>query len=144
MATDFLVPDVDDPETRPFWQGAAARHLLVQRCAACGLRRMPPRPMCPACQSLKVVWEPTSGRGTVWSFVAPHPPLLPAYAEVAPYNVVVVALDEDPKVRFVGNLFESAAEGANSVEPTSIRIGEPVRVIFREVAGVTLPQWVRA
>ena len=85
-----------------------------------------------------------SGRATVWSFVVTHPPLLPAYAELAPYVVVVVALDEDPTLRMVGNLV--AAEGApiNSVDPATVRIGEPVRVVFEPVDDVTLPRWVRA
>ena len=48
-----------------------------------------------------------SGRGTVWSFVVPHPPLLPAYQALAPYNVVVVTLEEDPTIRMVGNLVAS-------------------------------------
>ena len=30
-----------------------------------------------------------SGAGVVWSFVVAHPPLLPAYGEQAPYNVVI-------------------------------------------------------
>ena len=85
-----------------------------------------------------------SGRGTVWSFVVPHPPLLPAYEKVAPYNVVVVALDDDPSVRLVGNLVAAPAGAINSVDPKTIRIGEKVRVVFQKVDDVHLPRWVRA
>ena len=88
---------------------------------------------------------PTSGRGTIWSFVVAHPPLLPAYAELAPYNVIVVALDEDPTIRFVGNLRRVAptARSTRSTRPRS-QIGEPVRVVFQQVDDVTLPRWIRA
>ena len=36
------------------------------------------------------------GRGRIWSYVFPHPPLLPDYAAQAPYNVIVVELAERP------------------------------------------------
>jgi uncharacterized OB-fold protein len=99
--------------------------------------------MCPVCRSLDAVWVATSGRGTVWSFIVPHPPLLPAFAEVAPYNAIVVALEEDPSIRFVGNLVTSAHGAINEIDPASIRIGEPVEVVFAPVDDVALPRWVR-
>jgi uncharacterized OB-fold protein len=143
MESGFLLPDTDDPDAAPFWAGAARGELLVQTCTACGRRRMPPRPMCPHCQSTKTHWEPTSGRATIWSFVVAHPPLLPAYEELAPYNTIVVALDEDPGIRFVGNLLARPEGPINEVDPATIAIGEPVRVVFQRVDGVTLPRWVR-
>ena len=106
MEESFLLPVLDDPDTAPFWEGAARGELLVQHCGNCGVARMPPRPMCPHCRSMETVWEPVSGRGTVWSYVIPHPPLLPAYTEFAPYNVIVVALEENPGLRLVGNLVD--------------------------------------
>ena len=93
MESGFLLPDIEDPDSQPFWAGAARGELLAQACGDCGRKRMPPRPMCPACNSLRTLWVKLSGRGTIWSFVVPHPPLLPAYAELAPYNVVAVALE---------------------------------------------------
>ncbi|MEZ5169902.1 MAG: OB-fold domain-containing protein [Acidimicrobiia bacterium] len=143
MESGMLLPDVDDPDSAEFWQGCARGELLVQACGSCGRRRMPPRPMCPACRSTEVAWERMSGRATVWSFVVTHPPLLPAYAEMAPYNVVVVALDDDPSIRFVGNIVESPTARLDSIDPASVRIGEHVEVVFAEFDGVTLPRWVR-
>lgn len=142
--TNFLLPDLEDPDNGPFWEATAKGELRVQRCAACGHRRIPPRPMCPRCRSLEDEWEKMSGRGTVWSFVIPHPPLLPAYAEVAPYNVILVALAEDPTLRFVGNLVARADGSIGEIDPHSIEIGEPVEVVFARVGDVVLPRWVRA
>ncbi len=99
--------------------------------------------MCPACQSLKREWEVMSGRGTIWSFVVPHPPLLPAYAELAPYNAIIVSLDEDPSLRFVGNLVTSADGPINEIDPNTIQIGEPVRVVFFQIEDVQINLWVR-
>ena len=144
METTWLLPDRRDPTTAPFWEGCSRGELLVQACASCALRRMPPRPMCPRCRSLEIRWEPTSGRGRVWSFIVPHPPLLPAFAEVAPYNAVIVELDEDPLIRFAGNLVVSADGEINEIDPTTITIGEPVHVVFHRIDDVYLPRWVRA
>ena len=143
-ASGFLLPDLDDETSAPFWSGTARGELLVQACGACGAWRMPPRPMCPRCRSIAVDWVPTSGTGTIWSFIVPHPPLLPAYAELAPYNAIVVALDDDPTIRFVGNLVNGPDGAINEIDPATITIGERVRVVFAPVDDVFLPRWVRA
>jgi uncharacterized OB-fold protein len=144
VEAQFLLPDVEDPDAAEFWAGCERGELLVQVCKSCGRRRMPPRPMCPRCRSLEFRWEAMSGRGTIWSFIVPHPPLLPAYQELAPYNVIVVALEEDPTIRFVGNLVMGPDGEINEIDPAAITIGEPVRVVFHRVEDVVLPRWVRA
>jgi len=104
----------------------------------------PARPMCPDCRSLDVRWVATSGRATVWSFVVPHPRLLPRTASSPPYNVVVVALDQDATIRMVGNLVSTVDGPINEIDPATIEIGEPVQVVFAAVDDVALPRWVRA
>jgi uncharacterized OB-fold protein len=145
MIEGMILPAVDHPEAAPFWSGCAAGELRVQACANCGRRRMPPRPMCPWCNSLDDKWEVTSGVGRVWSYVVTHPPLLPAYGDQSPYNVVVVELADDPDIRFVGNVVSEAGAPLNSVDPHTIAIGDHVRAVFSQVADdVWLPQWVQS
>src|SRR5215470_8910422 len=93
-----LLPPVD-VDSRPFFEAAARGELWIPRCAATGRFVFPPFAAGGALE-----WVRVSGRGSIWSFVVPHPPLLPWYAERAPYVVLTVALDEDPRVRVVGNL----------------------------------------
>lgn len=143
MESPWLVPDVGDPDAAPFWQACARRELRLQACRACGQWRHPPRPMCPACGSLEHEWRLSRGTGTIWSFVVPHPPLLPAYAELGRYNVIVVALDDAPNLRLVGNLLAEDGGSITAIDAATIRIGEPVRVTFRQVGDVTLPGWLR-
>ena len=145
----FLLP-ASDPEAAPFFEGARAGELRIQACATCGKLRHPPRPMCPSCRSTERTWKPVPGTGTVWSYVIPHPPLLAPYTDVAPYNVVIVELDVDtePPIRFVGNVVESADAPLDSIDPHSIRIGEPVEVVFKRFeradgSDEVLPCWVR-
>jgi uncharacterized OB-fold protein len=140
----WILPDLDNQDAAGFWQGTARGELCMQRCSDCGQRRMPPRPMCPHCRSLNSEWEPMSGQGTIWSFVVPHPPLLPAYSDLAPFAAIVVSLDEDPSLRIGGNLVASADGPVNEIDPTTIQIGEPVRVVFTQVDDVALPRWTRA
>lgn len=86
--------------------------------------------MCPSCHSFEHEWTPASGRGRIWSWVVVHPPVLPAFADRAPYNVVVVELDEG--VRMIGNLLD--------VE--EIREGMAVEIAWEDVEeGISLPVW---
>jgi len=143
MEKGWLLPDLDDVDSAPFWEGTAKGELLVQACASCGAQRIPPRPMCPACRSLQSGWSPVSGKGTIWSFIVPHPPLLPTFAELAPYAVITVSLDEDPSLRMVGNLVTGPDGAINEIDPATIEIGQRVSVVFAKVEDVHIPRWVR-
>ncbi|MFJ9022234.1 Zn-ribbon domain-containing OB-fold protein [Streptomyces sp. NPDC102259] len=134
-----MLTPVTDADGAPFWRYAAQGELRVQACADCGEPRFPPRPCCPLCQSFASEWRRTSGRGRIWSYVVPHPPLLPDYAAQAPYNVILVELAETPRIRLVGNLVSEAGAPLNSLSPDRIRIGARVQVVFD---GAGLPQWV--
>ncbi|GGX46338.1 Zn-ribbon domain-containing OB-fold protein [Streptomyces fructofermentans] len=136
----MLTPVVDD-DGAPFWEYAARGELRVQACGGCGELRFPPRPCCPRCQSFDGEWRRMSGRGRIWSYVVPHPPLLPDYAERAPYGVVVVELAEAPRIRLVGYLVGAPGAGLGSVPPDRMRIGARVQVVFGGADGA-LPQWM--
>ncbi|MFE0701549.1 Zn-ribbon domain-containing OB-fold protein [Streptomyces sp. NPDC058872] len=137
----MLTPVIDE-DGAPFWEYAARGELRVQACAACGELRFPPRPCCPHCGSFDDEWRLLSGRGRIWSYVLPHPPLLPDYAAQAPYNAVLVELVEAPRIRLVGNVVTAPDAPLNSLDPTRLRIGAPVRVAFTEVDGVVVPRWL--
>ncbi|MBQ1111079.1 Zn-ribbon domain-containing OB-fold protein [Streptomyces anulatus] len=144
---DSLLLPVTDEDGAPFWEYAARGELRVQACAspACGEPRFPPRPCCPHCGSFESDWREMSGRGRLWSYVVPHPPLLPAYTEQAPYNAVLVELAEAPRIRLAGNVVASPDAPLNSVDPALLRIGAPVRAAFCPVGpggGVTLVRWL--
>ncbi|MFD2687228.1 Zn-ribbon domain-containing OB-fold protein [Streptomyces phyllanthi] len=134
----MLTPVVDE-DGAPFWEYAGRGELRIQACADCGELRFPPRPCCPHCQSFASEWRETSGHGRVWSYVVPHPPLLPEYAEQAPYAVILVELDGAPRIRLVGNLVTGPGARLDSVAPERVRIGARVRAVFD---GGGVPQWV--
>lgn len=140
--SDPLLPIVD-AHAAPFFEGCRAGELRMQQCAETGRLIFPPRPFSPFAPHTKPAWTRVSGRGTIWSYVVPHPPLLPPFSELAPYNVILVALAEDPRVRLVGNLLPQEGAPLDAMDPARITIGAPVRAVFERISPeITLPRWV--
>ncbi|MEU3396987.1 putative OB-fold protein [Streptomyces filamentosus] len=139
-----MLNPVIDEDGAPFWEFTARGELRIQACAEeeCGELRFPPRPCCPHCQSFATEWRLMSGRGRIWSYVLPHPPLLPDYAEQAPYNAVLVELADAPRIRLAGNVVAAPDARLDSVDPARLRIGAPVRIAFTEIDGIAVPRWI--
>lgn len=106
--------------TAPFWEAAARRELIIQRCRACGAHQFYPRPFCLACDATDLVWVAAAGTGTVYSMTTVHMQVSPEF--VPPYIVAIVQLDEGP--RLMTNIVERACT-----------IGDRVQVTWRERAG---------
>jgi len=62
--------------------------LGFQRCSGCGKAVFYPRLVCPDCGGADLVWETSSGRGTVYATTAVY------RRDAGPYNVVLVDLEE--------------------------------------------------
>jgi hypothetical protein len=120
---------VPDPLTRPFWDSATARRLIVQRCRACGRRQFYPRGHCTSCWSSDLEWVESSGLGTVYSFTVIHRTHEAGFADDVPYVFALIDLDDG--VRLSANVTGGAADG--------MAVGLPVRVVFRRRGGVALP-----
>ncbi len=124
-------PNIDDPETAPFWKGTAEGKLLVQACTKCGYLRWPPGPMCNECLSTETTWKEISPTGTLWSYAVYHRAMNPKFKDQIPYTVALVELDEGPRMygRLVG-------------KPAKVEPGMPVRGVFQEVEpGVMFVNW---
>jgi uncharacterized protein len=106
------------PETRPFWDAAAAGRLLIKYCTACAQVHHYPRAICPFCGSDRTEWREASGRGTIYSYsVMRRAPV--------PYAIAYVTLEEGPTV--MTNIVDCDLD--------AIRIGQAVRVAFRPTDG---------
>jgi uncharacterized OB-fold protein len=142
VSAERLLPVIDE-DAEPFFEGARCGELRLPRCRDSGRLIFPPRPISPWGRRREPEWVRVSGRGTIWSWIVPHPPLLPWFAARAPYNVILVALEEDPSVRLVGNLIARPGGEIGEVDPSEIYIGAPVRVSFEPVTDeIHLPHWV--
>jgi uncharacterized OB-fold protein len=88
--------------------------------------------MCPECHSLDFEWAPMSGRGHVYTYALVNHLLHPFWAGKTPYNVVLVELEEGPRI--VSNLVDCPDE--------LIRIGMPVTVVWEDVSEeISLPMF---
>lgn len=144
MIHDIPLPVVDNPIDAPFWQYAAEGKLAVQVCSGCDSARFPPRPYCPACQSSSHQWHIATGAGTIWSYVIPHAPLLPAFGEQLPYVVALVELDDYPGIRLVGAITETPEADIQGVDGSQIAIGDSVKAVFKKMDDETfLLRWLK-
>jgi uncharacterized OB-fold protein len=136
LGDEWLVPVLDDTNRDYFTRGA----LMVQACRDCGTAQHPPEDVCRACGSHALTPRDSAGTGRIESAAVVHHPVHPALAAQVPYVVVLVALDDAPGVRLVGNLVTDDAG-------TRAPIGARVRVTFEHAvdseSGTTLsiPQW---
>lgn len=119
-------------QMRPFFEGSKRRDLVIQKCTACGTYRFPARELCSKCLSNESTWEKVSGKGEIFSYSLMHQIYHPGFATEVPYAVVLVELEEGPRI--TSNLV--------GVPPHEIRIGMPVKVVFEDVSDeVTLPKF---
>ena len=128
---DYPLPDLDDPVMRPFWEGADACQLMQQRDRAPGEVHWPPKPLYWKGGG-RLEWFEASGRGRIFSYVVGHEPFLPAFRELLPLVMVLVEVEEGP--RLVGYMVDCA--------PEQMAFDMPVRVVFKPLTDrVTLPVW---
>lgn len=123
---------VPDADSEAFWEGLRQGVLLYQRCAACGHAQLYFRAMCRACWSRSLEAVPASGQGTVYSFTIVHQVGRPALDAETPFTLVLVDLDEGPRV-----LARLAADAGATA------IGDRVRAGFRAVGGFNLLEFER-
>ena len=86
-------PDrAERPLTGLFWAGVDRGELLRPVCGNCGWSFFTPQVVCPFCGGERWGYEPSAGRGTVYSFTVVHRPPEPAFE--APYVLAIVDVAE--------------------------------------------------
>ena len=137
LPADWALPAIT-PFNRPWFTSGA---LTVQQCATCGALQHPPEEICHQCGGMTFAERVLAPAGTVHSYTIAHHSANPRLDGVVPYAVVLVALDEAPQVRVVGNLVDVPVE--------EVAIGMPVTATWEELGSddgetVLLPLWQRA
>jgi uncharacterized protein len=125
-----VLPAEDDRDTAGFWEAARRRQLVVRVCDSCGTVLHMPRAYCNHCGSWTGSWKSVSGMGRLHSWTTVTHQVHPSFP--VPYTILLVQLDDEPSVRYVGNL-----PGAPELHE-----GQALEVWFEELEdGVTIPQW---
>ena len=133
MPEDWALPALDRLNETFFTAG----RIVLQACKGCGSVQHPPEELCHRCQGTDFQAVESAGRGSVYSFVVAHHAAHPSLGDRVPYVVALVALDDFPDVRIVGNLLD--------VAPSEVAIDRAVEVVFEEIETddgiLRLPQW---
>jgi uncharacterized protein len=111
------LPDIT-PANAPYWRSLEEGALSYSQCV-CGHRWLPSRSQCPACLSTDWKWVRASGRGRIVSWVVYHTAYHEAFAVELPYSVVLVELDEGP--RLVTNVID-CANGHNLAQGLAVEL----------------------
>jgi uncharacterized OB-fold protein len=106
------------PETKAFWDAAAAGKLMIGKCTECGAVHYYPRAICPFCFGDRTRLEEASGEGTIYTYsVMRRAPI--------PYAIAYVTLAEGPSM--MTNIVDCDLD--------RIRIGQKVRLVFKPTEG---------
>jgi hypothetical protein len=129
--TTALQPSIDEPDTGPFWAATAEHRLTYQVCRDCGGVVFYPRGHCTHCVGTDLEWRESAGLGTLYTYSVVRDNRQPGLAELVPYAVALVDLDEG--FRLLTRLVD--------VEMDQIRIGARVQVRWRDLGEVSLPEF---
>lgn len=110
------IPDpLVNPESRPWFDAAAAGRLLIGLCHDCRRHHFYPRAICPHCMSDRTERVEAAGSGSIYSFSVMR------RGVPAPYAIAYVTLDEG--VTMLTNLVDCDFD--------ALAIGQRVRVVFK-------------
>ena len=108
--------------TAEFWSAARREVLVRPVCGACGRSFFVPQAVCTYCLSAEWAYEPSGGRGVVYSATVAHRSPVPAIA--APFHLAIVDLESEGW---------SMLTNLEVDQPTPVTIGTPVQVAFRHI-----------
>lgn len=94
MAGQRPLPRFPEPDTEPFWEATKRHELIYQVCDDSGEVVFYPRKYCLHCGGDGLSWRTSKGEGEVYTFSVVMQSRHPAFADLGPYAVAYVDLDE--------------------------------------------------
>ena len=120
--------DTSKDDSKPYWDAISKGKLVLKKCRSCNAFHHYPRPICPFCFSSDTVWEEAAGTGTIYTYSVMR-------RASKPYVMAYVTLPEG--ISIITNIVDCDID--------TVRIGTPVKVVFRETdGGVTAPMFAPA
>lgn len=126
-----------DGNDSAFWEGLRESRLLLPRCTACQSWREPGRVICAECWSFDTEWAEVPARGEIFSWCRSQRDFMDDLDVRAPYDTLVVALDDAP-VRLLGLLVDDVEARPAIGEAVTGRIEQPANAAWPVL------RWTRA
>ncbi|MBI94598.1 MAG: hypothetical protein CME05_15525 [Gemmatimonadaceae bacterium] len=108
-----------------YWQGCSEGKVLYQQCGTCGHVQSYPRPFCTNCGEHEPAWKESLLSGVVGGATTVHRPPSQAFANLVPYRLLLVEMDEGFRIMAYGDM--------------AIQIGAKISVGFKERDGRSFP-----
>jgi uncharacterized OB-fold protein len=127
---------IPDQMTKPFWDACNEGRLVMQACKACDYIQYPPETECFECKSSEhLEWREMSGRGKIRTYGVVHDCPVKTLQVDQPFNVALIALEEDPEIVLYSHL--------PGIPADEVPVGANVKVIFQETpaTGQKVPEW---
>ena len=119
------LPDVEDKEGAPFWEGTRQGEIRFPRCRSCNRFHWYPCVLCPFCHSSDIEWQAVTGQPKLFTWTYVRWDLGSLFQVQGPYIVALAEFDDAPDVRLVANLVDC--------QPDEVYIGMPLEVVFQQV-----------
>jgi uncharacterized OB-fold protein len=124
---------IPDADSQPFFDATREGKYLLRYCPVCSRYLAPAADVCDSCWGTDLEWRESSGKGTIYSFIINHQVIHPGFRDLGPYSVIIVELEEGPRVT-------STYDGPNE----EIEVDMPVKATFEDLGEVTVPKFARA
>lgn len=124
------IPSADGLD-EPYFAGANAGKLVLQRCQSCKKFQWGPEWICHHCHAFDLGWQEVEAKGVIYSYERVWHPVHPALKEQGPYIVVLVDIPHADNVRLLGNLLGDPR--------APVKIGSSVKAIFEHHAEAAKP-----
>jgi uncharacterized protein len=123
---------IPDPDSERYWKALKDGRLMLQYCGDCAGAQVYHQAICRSCGGGRFEYRSASGYATVYSFSVVHRAPGPAFSQDTPYAVLLVELDEGP--RMISSLIGAA--------PESVTFGTRVRLVCDPVTDeISLPRF---
>jgi len=94
MAGQRPLPRFPEPDTEPYWEATKQHELKYQTCNKCDTLIFYARRHCTNCGSDDTSWNTSKGEGTLYTYSVIMQSRHPAFADLGPYALAYVDLDE--------------------------------------------------
>jgi len=123
--TNKPLPEITD-QTRPFWEAAKNRKLVLQKCTQCSSTHFHPLPWCTECGCHDIPWTEARKTGTVYTYTVSRVIAMNLAGWQDEMPILMCLIDLDDGARLYGQV--------TGCTPEEIKIGMRVEAYFEDIS----------